>query len=95
MTHWNFLTIFGLTGQGLFSARFLVQWLTSEKHKRSTIPMAFWYLSIAGGLTLLIYAIERHDLVFSIGQCFGLIVYVRNLQLQRAQTAEAKVESRA
>ncbi len=69
----------GLLGQALFSARFLVQWITSERARRSIVPTAFWYFSIAGSLTLLAYAIYRADPVFIIGQSTGFIIYVRNL----------------
>lgn len=70
----------GLIGQTLFSARFVVQWLYSEKVKKSVIPTAFWYFSMGGGATLLAYAIHRQDPVFIIGQGAGLFVYFRNLQ---------------
>jgi lipid-A-disaccharide synthase-like uncharacterized protein len=69
----------GLLGQALFSARFLVQWIASERRKRSVMPRAFWYFSVGGGLTLLAYAIYRCDPVFIIGQGAGLFVYARNL----------------
>jgi lipid-A-disaccharide synthase-like uncharacterized protein len=69
----------GFIGQALFSARFIVQWLQSEKVKRSVFPIAFWYFSIAGGVTLLIYAIHRKDPVFIVGQGTGLFIYLRNL----------------
>lgn len=69
----------GLLGQALFSARFLVQWIASERRKRSVVPHAFWYFSIGGGLTLLAYAIYRRDPVFILGQGAGLFVYARNL----------------
>ncbi len=69
----------GFIGQGLFSARFLVQWLTSERVRKSVIPVAFWYFSLAGGVTLLAYAIWRQDPVFIVGQGAGLIIYARNL----------------
>lgn len=71
----------GFLGQILFSARFLVQWLASERQKRSVVPLAFWIFSVAGGATLLAYAIHRRDPVFIVGQCAGLFVYLRNLQL--------------
>jgi lipid-A-disaccharide synthase-like uncharacterized protein len=71
----------GFLGQGLFFMRFLVQWIASEIKKRSIIPMAFWYFSFFGGLTLLAYAIYRRDPVFIIGQSTGSIIYIRNLQL--------------
>jgi lipid-A-disaccharide synthase-like uncharacterized protein len=69
----------GLFGQALFSARFLVQWIASERRKRSVVPHAFWYFSIGGGVTLLAYAIYRRDPVFILGQGAGLLVYARNL----------------
>ena len=69
----------GLLGQALFSARFLVQWLASERRRQSVVPRAFWYFSVGGGLTLLAYAIYRRDPVFIIGQSAGLFVYARNL----------------
>jgi len=72
------LTI-GLLGQGLFSARFVVQWIASERRKRSVVPRAFWYFSVGGGITLLAYAIYRRDPVFIVGQGAGLFVYARNL----------------
>ena len=71
----------GLFGQLLFSSRFLVQWIASEKMKKSVIPVAFWYLSIGGSLTLLSYAIYRIDPVFILGQFTGLFIYMRNLIL--------------
>jgi lipid-A-disaccharide synthase-like uncharacterized protein len=73
--------IIGFTGQALFSMRFLVQWIQSEREKRSTIPLAFWYFSVAGGVSLLIYAIHRKDPVFIVGQGAGLFIYARNLYL--------------
>ena len=69
----------GLLGQALFSARFVVQWIASERRRRSVVPRAFWYFSAGGGLTLLAYAIYRRDPVFIIGQGAGLVVYARNL----------------
>ncbi|WP_037989389.1 lipid-A-disaccharide synthase N-terminal domain-containing protein [Tepidiphilus margaritifer] len=71
----------GLLGQALFSMRFLVQWLASERRRRSVVPVAFWYFSLAGGSTLLAYAIYRADPVFIIGQLTGLFIYARNLHL--------------
>ena len=69
----------GFAGQALFSMRFVIQWWCSERQRRSVIPMAFWYFSVAGGMTLLIYAIYRQDPVFIVGQAGGLLVYSRNL----------------
>lgn len=71
----------GFLGQFFFFMRFLVQWLASEKEKRSVVPIAFWYLSLFGGTILLIYALYRRDPVFILGQGVGLWVYSRNLWL--------------
>lgn len=71
--------IVGFTGQALFSMRFLVQWFQSERQKKSVIPVEFWYFSVAGGATLLSYAIYKQDPVFIIGQMTGLLIYSRNL----------------
>lgn len=71
----------GFLGQALFSARFIIQWLYSEKAGRSVMPLAFWYFSLAGGTVLTIYAIYRRDPVFIFGQALGLLVYARNLML--------------
>ncbi|KTC76081.1 lipid-A-disaccharide synthase [Legionella birminghamensis] len=78
----------GLIGQGIFSARFFVQWLISEREKRSVIPVAFWYLSLLGGITLLMYSIYKKDPVFILGQSTGVFIYLRNLYLiQRERIA--------
>ena len=82
--------VIGFIGQGLFSARFFVQWLKSEKLKKSVIPSAFWYFSVAGGVTLLAFAIHRRVPVFIIGQASGLVIYFRNLQfLWRDRSGQA------
>jgi lipid-A-disaccharide synthase-like uncharacterized protein len=75
----------GFLGQALFSGRFLVQWLVSEAKRESVLPTAFWWLSISGGITLLVYAIYQQDPVFITGQAFGLLVYTRNLFLIRSK----------
>ena len=77
----TFWIVLGLFGQLLFSARFLIQWYASERARRSVVPDAFWYFSIAGGLVLFIYACIRRDPVFIIGQGSGLLIYARNLHL--------------
>lgn len=69
----------GLAGQAAFSGRFIVQWIATERKRASVVPVAFWWLSIAGGLMLLAYAIYRRDPVFILGQAAGLFVYFRNL----------------
>ena len=71
----------GFLGQALFTSRFLVQWIASERSGRSIVPLAFWWFSLAGGTTLLAYALWRRDPVFAIGQASGLFIYTRNLVL--------------
>jgi lipid-A-disaccharide synthase-like uncharacterized protein len=73
----------GFVGQALFFSRFLVQWIASERRGQSVVPLAFWWLSLAGGTLLLAYAIYRRDPVFILGQAFGFLVYTRNLVLIR------------
>lgn len=69
----------GLLGQAMFTGRFVIQWLASEKAKQSVMPNLFWYFSIAGGLIILAYAIYRKDPVYILGQSCGVFVYTRNL----------------
>jgi lipid-A-disaccharide synthase-like uncharacterized protein len=71
--------LLGFVAQGLFTMRFVVQWVASERAGRSVIPLAFWIFSIGGGLLLLLYALYRRDPVFIAGQAFGVFVYLRNL----------------
>ena len=82
---WAWMAV-GLLGQACFSARFVVQWIVSERRGRSVVPESFWYLSLGGGGTLLIYAIYVGDPVFIIGQAFGLLIYVRNIWLSSPTT---------
>ena len=84
----TWLLVLGLCGQALFFSRFLVQWLASERQRRSVFPMAFWYLSLGGGALLLAYAILRRDPVIVLGQAAGLIVYLRNIALRRREVSE-------
>ena len=69
----------GLGGQLMFMARFLLQWIATEKARRSVIPISFWWFSIAGAAILLAYAIYRRDPVFILGQSLGFFIYARNL----------------
>ena len=73
--------VLGLIAQALFMMRFVVQWIASERAKRSVVPVAFWFFSLGGGLLLLVYAIQREDPVFILGQALGLFIYIRNLWL--------------
>ncbi len=81
----EFWLYLGFAGQGLFASRFLVQWIVSERRRRSTIPILFWYRSISGGMISLIYAIHLGDPPFIFGQSAGLLVYTRNLLLRKRE----------
>lgn len=74
--------VVGLTGEAIFCARFVVQWIHSERNRRSSMPMAFWYLSVVGALVLFGYAAWLRDPVFMIGQAGGIAIYLRNVQLR-------------
>jgi len=89
------ILVLGFTGQAVFGMRFIVQWLYSEKKRRSVIPMAFWYLSLTGSILLMIYAILRHDPVFILGQSTGFIVYVRNIRLIHLESRKKREEQLA
>jgi len=77
----EFWLVLGLFGQLMFFMRFFVQWLESERQKKSVIPVSFWYLSLAGSAILAIYAIHIKDPVFILGQSMGFFIYIRNLML--------------
>ena len=79
--NFDWWVVLGLFAQAMFTARFVVQWIASEREGRSVIPLAFWIFSIGGGVLLLGYALYRKDLVFILGQGFGVFVYLRNLQM--------------
>ena len=82
--------IIGFLGQACFTSRFVVQWLASEKLKKSVIPVTFWYLSLIGGGILLIYALYRSDPVFILGQATGIFIYLRNLYFVQIETKRQK-----
>jgi len=86
------LTI-GFAGQALFSMRFIVQWIKSERMRKSVVPLAFWYFSLAGGIALLAYALHRVDPVFILGQGTGIFIYLRNLWLIYHEPLPAGVRS--
>ena len=77
--NFNFFMILGFIGQFFFSMRFVVQWIASEKHKKSVVPLSFWIFSVLGSSLLLIYAIYRKDPVFILGQAPNLLIYFRNI----------------
>ncbi len=77
----DFWAAFGLVAQLAFTARFVVQWITSERAGKSIIPLGFWYFSLFGSAGLLVYAIVRADPIFILGQSLGSVIYLRNLTL--------------
>ncbi|MBB5754871.1 lipid-A-disaccharide synthase N-terminal domain-containing protein [Prosthecomicrobium pneumaticum] len=81
--------VVGLLAQFLFTMRFVVQWIASERARRSVVPAAFWTFSILGGSMLLVYAIYREDPVFILGQAAGLFIYLRNIWFIRREKREA------
>jgi len=90
----TFWVALGFAGQVAFSSRFLVQWLASERSRRSVVPVAFWWLSILGAAFLLAYSIYRVDPVFILGQSFGFIVYARNLILLHREREQKENDQR-
>ena len=94
--NFDWWVVLGLVAQAMFTMRFVVQWIASEREGRSVIPIAFWFFSIAGGVLLLGYALYRKDLVFILGQGFGTFVYVRNLALVlKERRAQVKAPAKA
>jgi lipid-A-disaccharide synthase-like uncharacterized protein len=79
--HWDLLALFGFLAQALFAARFIIQWISSERRRVSHVPVQFWWLSMTGGILMTIYGVLRRDPVIIFGQATGLIVYIRNLML--------------
>ena len=77
----TFWLCLGFSAQVMFSMRFFVQWIASERAGKSVVPIVFWYLSILGSSLLLLYAIYRRDPVFILGQSAGIFIYSRNLYL--------------
>ncbi|RFC62009.1 hypothetical protein DYI37_18340 [Fulvimarina endophytica] len=81
--------VLGFVAQAMFTGRFAIQWIASERARKSVVPVAFWTFSLAGGSLLLLYAIHRMDPVFIIGQLTGLFIYARNMVLIRKERKEA------
>ncbi len=77
----DFWLAFGLIAQLFFTARFLVQWISSERAGKSVIPMAFWFFSIGGGLMTLAYGIAKREPIIILGQGLATIIYIRNIML--------------
>lgn len=87
--NFNFFVLLGLLGQIFFSMRFLMQWIASERSKKSVVPFSFWIYSILGSSLLLIYAIYRKDPVFILGQLPNLLIYSRNVYLIKRKEKQA------
>lgn len=81
----GWLVVFGLAAQTMFMMRFVIQWVSSERAKRSVVPETFWYFSLAGGLMLVVYGVLRPDIVIIFGQLPALVVYSRNIVLIRRE----------
>ncbi|MGJ4911145.1 lipid-A-disaccharide synthase N-terminal domain-containing protein [Bradyrhizobium sp. HKCCYLRH2015] len=77
----DFWLVFGLAAQLAFAARFVVQWIASERAGKSVVPIAFWFFSIGGGLMTLIYGLVKREPVIIFGQLLSNIIYVRNVML--------------
>ena len=75
----DFWTIWGLIGQGFFFLRLIIQWVRSEKEKKTTVPLNFWWLGMIGAIVLMVYAFIRRDIVFILTSVLQLIIYYRNL----------------
>lgn len=80
--------IFGFFAQFIFFLRFAVQWWYSEKAKKSVVPLSFWYLSIVGSIMILIYSIQREDVVFITAQFLALFIYIRNIVLHKNTSSQ-------
>jgi lipid-A-disaccharide synthase-like uncharacterized protein len=88
VTQFDGWVVLGFIAQAFFTMRFVVQWIASERARKSIIPVAFWFFSIGGGALLLVYALYRRDPVFIAGQAFGLLVYFRNVYFIMAHRRE-------
>lgn len=95
ITKFDFWLAFGIVAQLVFTARFLVQWIASERAGQSVMPMAFWMLSIIGGMMTLLYGIERREAVIIMGQVLAVFIYVRNMMLIVKNRRKARQDSAA
>jgi lipid-A-disaccharide synthase-like uncharacterized protein len=100
ITSWAgvFWVCIGFLGQGAFFGRMFIQWMISEKEKRSVVPEIFWWLSLVGGVTLFAYFAWRQDIVGVLGQTSGVVIYARNIRLihkhaRRAARDEARKQA--
>ena len=88
----DFWLVFGICAQLLFAARFLVQWISSERAGKSVIPFAFWLFSMGGGLMTLVYGVVKREPVIIMGQALSTIIYVRNIMLIVKERRQSQVE---
>jgi lipid-A-disaccharide synthase-like uncharacterized protein len=79
VARFDFWLAFGIVAQLLFTARFIVQWIASEKAGRSVMPMAFWVFSITGGMMTLVYGLVKREPIIILGQALAVGIYVRNI----------------
>ena len=93
MSQTNLWLIIGFAGQALFTSRFLVQWIATERARKSVFPVAFWFFSIGGGVLLFVYALMKKDPVFILGQGFGVFIYARNLYFVYRERRAGQVAS--
>lgn len=93
MTSLNFFMVLGFVGQCLFSIRFILQWIASEKAGKSIIPFSFWIFSLGGSSLLLVYAIYRKDPVFILGQAPNVLIYSRNIYLLKKEKVNLEGET--
>ena len=85
------LALFGLAAQAVFMSRMLVQWIVSERARRSIVPVPFWWLSLGGAAMMLVYGAMRQDIVIILAQLFGFTVYARNLWLIHVERRDANL----
>jgi lipid-A-disaccharide synthase-like uncharacterized protein len=90
MSQLTLWALIGFFGQALFMMRFIVQWLASEREKKSVVPEVFWYFSLGGGLIVFAYAIHKQDIVFIFGQGLGVFIYLRNIYFIRTHRRSKK-----
>ena len=89
----TWLVIFGFIAQSMFFMRFLVQWIVTERSRRSIVPEVFWYFSMAGGLLMFLYGVFREDPVIMVGQSTGIFISARNLYCIRREKRELRAAS--
>jgi len=89
----DFWTVWGLASQGMFFARFIVQWIHSEREKKVVVPIVFWYISLVGSVMVLIYAFARYDFVFLVTGILQLFLYSRNLHFAHKTRKSAMADT--